>query len=248
MFADLLMPYWSFAWIPWYGERNATYDIEMEWKGKRARHSGEGVRREVALHRKIGESTQGQNLASSARKRKVCSQCTQEATEEMNSTIGFKERAPGDAFKNYKIAVLIDGNSAPSSKALEYFATSSLVLWQKTTEFEFFYNSLGPYKHYIPLSDDLCDLISKIDWILSHEEHAKAIIGNHLAFSSKYLCADAITYFMAESLNRYTASFPTGAIEITNRDIDFVESIRNQTYVHHHFQDYMGDRCINGVL
>ena len=256
-FADLLMPYWSFAWIPWCGDKNATYDIETEWKRKKSkaywRGSATGGDYTLENWREFPRS----KLSIICQKRRdvcdagivQCSQCSEEATREMNSSIGFKERAPRDAFNDYKIAILLDGNTAPSSRALEYFASTSLILWQKTTEFEFFYHSLEPYEHYIPLSEDLCDVFSKIDWALLHnEEHAKAVIANHLAFSSKYLCTDAITFFMAKSLNKYAASFPIDAIELTNRDIDFMESIRNQTYVYRYFQDYMGGRCINAVL
>jgi len=256
MFTDMLMPYWSFTWIPWCGKRNTTYDIEKEWKMKKSKAFWRGSATGGDYTQEKWREYARSKLSIVCKKRKdvcdagivQCSQCTEEATREMNHSIGFRDRAPGDAFKNYKIAILVDGNSAPSSRALEYFASTSLVLWQKTTEFEFFYGSLEPYKHYVPLSEDLCDVVSKIDWILSHEAHAKAIIANHLAFSSRYLCADAITSFMAKSLNRYAASFPAHTIEISNRDIDFMESIRNHTYVYRYFQDYMGDRCINLVL
>lgn len=167
-YLDLLMPYWSFVWVPWCNsETNAKFQKDL--------HTEYALKTDKAYWR--GSATGGyftkDNWRNQTRARLSliceqhldicdaglvrCTQCTKEAALEIEQVLGYKSVDPDNHFENYKIAILVDGNTSPSSRALTYyyFSSRTLILWQKTEAWEFFYNSLQPYVHYVPLSESV---------------------------------------------------------------------------------------------
>ncbi|KAK8746945.1 hypothetical protein OTU49_016907, partial [Cherax quadricarinatus] len=80
-------------------------------------------------------------------------------------------------FFDYKYQINIDGTVA--AYRLPYLlGGSSVVLKQDSPYYEFFYNDLEPYVHFIPFKRDLSNLIEKIEWARTNDKKAQAIAQN----------------------------------------------------------------------
>ncbi|XP_031848296.1 protein O-glucosyltransferase 2 [Nomia melanderi] len=77
-------------------------------------------------------------------------------------------------FFKYKYQLNIDGTVA-AYRFPYLLAGDSLVLKQKSKYYEFFYNDLVPEKHYVPVENDLSDLVEKIIWAKEHDGDALEI-------------------------------------------------------------------------
>ena len=75
----------------------------------------------------------------------------------------------------YKYQVNIDGTVA--AYRLPYLlAGDSLVLKQDSSYYEFFYNELKPYEHYVPFQRDLGDLLEKLQWAKDHDAEVRCLL------------------------------------------------------------------------
>lgn len=94
----------------------------------------------------------------------------------------------------YKYHILIDGNTCPYSNSGWKFFTGSLLFKPLSGWIQWYYGELLPYRHYIPVEENLSDLLAKIEWAMTHDEEAKAIgercrdfARTHLTFSDDLL-------------------------------------------------------------
>ena len=81
----------------------------------------------------------------------------------------------------YKYQINIDGTVA-AYRFPYLLAGDSLVLKQDSPYYEFFYNELKPYEHYVPFNRDLSDLLEKVQWAKEHDKEVshvkvKAFVG-----------------------------------------------------------------------
>lgn len=85
-----------------------------------------------------------------------------------------KSVAKGDHLK-YKYLVDVDGNSCSYERYFWLLLSNSLVLKQMTPNIQWYYGALEPYKHYVPVKEDLSDLLEKIEWAKEHDLEARLI-------------------------------------------------------------------------
>ena len=74
----------------------------------------------------------------------------------------------------YKYQLNIDGTVA-AYRFPYLLAGDALVFKQESKYYEFFYNSLVPGKHYIPIKRDLSNLVEKIMWAKKHDQEVLQI-------------------------------------------------------------------------
>jgi len=133
----------------------------------------------------------------------------------------------------YKYVIVMAGleNLAQSGRMNHLLAHSGAVILMQTTTFEYHYSArLKPWVHYVPISYNGADVISKIEWLRDHDEMAYQIAKNAKAFGDSYLrLEDYYCYIAAvqESLGNlykaYDRTNVTGSISKssnnTNRSI-----------------------------
>lgn len=88
---------------------------------------------------------------------------------------------------NYKYQILIDGGVSSWSASGWRFLSGSLVFKPESYWMQWYYNDLKPYVDYIPVKDDLSDLLEKIYWAINHNYDAEQI-----AISGKKFALDHI--------------------------------------------------------
>ena len=64
--------------------------------------------------------------------------------------------------------IVVDGNGAPDRLALTMCAGS--VVLKGTLFKEWYYESLRPYVHYLPIQLDYSDLVAQLDWAKANQD------------------------------------------------------------------------------
>jgi protein glucosyltransferase len=79
----------------------------------------------------------------------------------------------------------------------------SLVFKQKASLFEFWEPDLVPFEHYVPVNEDLSNLVEMVEWALNHDDQAQRIAMNGVRFVKEKLGEERIMCYWAELLTRY---------------------------------------------
>ena len=99
---------------------------------------------------------------------------------------------------NYKYIIHIDGHV--SAFRLSYELNMNSVILLVKNEWKIWYSDmLVPFEHYIPIKEDLSDLIDKINWCRMNDDKCKKIALNAKKFYDMYLCKDSIFDFMQKT-------------------------------------------------
>ena len=84
------------------------------------------------------------------------------------------------------MAIVLGGIGA-AFRTARHFAAGQCVVLQRFKFEEWYYKYLTPYVNYIPVQEDLKDLISTAQWIKSHPQRVKEIARKGQLFYSQYL-------------------------------------------------------------
>lgn len=106
------------------------------------------------------------------------------AWESVGIAVGESMSLPDLARYKYHID-LGGGGGTTWTGTIDKLAMPGLLFHHMTPTKDYFHDLLVPWRHYIPVSEDLSDLKSKYDWAENHPNEAKRI-------------ADASTQFMRE--------------------------------------------------
>ena len=91
----------------------------------------------------------------------------------------------------YKYIVNVDGHVSAFRLSLELSMGSVILL--VNSEWKIWYRDLLiEYEHYVPVKDDLSDLIDQIKWCRNHDEDCKKIANNAKLFFKTYLQKDGV--------------------------------------------------------
>ena len=95
----------------------------------------------------------------------------------------FAPRSSLEEHFKYKYILIIDGNCIASNHQWVFGSGSVPIMVTHPDNKFWFQKYLKPMVNYVPIKYDLSDLKEKIDWLMTHDEAAKQIAENALAFS-----------------------------------------------------------------
>lgn len=101
--------------------------------------------------------------------------------EAMEKAMDWKEKpfmSMQEQARKYKYAVYIEGNCGWADRLKNLLALGMTVFLQDNVCHEFFLPLLKPWMHYIPVRNDLEDLVERLQWAHAHEEAAREIAMN----------------------------------------------------------------------
>ena len=101
---------------------------------------------------------------------------------------------------NYKYILNIDGYVSAFRLSSELNMNSVLLIVKSNYKL-WFSDMLKEYVHYIPVNEDLSDLIDKIKWCIDNDKECKKISKNAENFYNKYLNKEGILNYMQDKLN-----------------------------------------------
>lgn len=87
---------------------------------------------------------------------------------------------------NYKYILTLEGHVAAYRLSYE-LSSGSVILLAESKWKMWYYKFLKPYTHYVPIKEDLSDLLDKIDWCRRNDDKCKKITESALQFYNEYL-------------------------------------------------------------
>lgn len=96
----------------------------------------------------------------------------------------------------YKYLINVDGTVA-AYRFPYLLAGGGLVLKQDSEYYEHFYQQLREWEHYVPVKNDLGDLVEKVQWALSNDDKAHQIARNARQFANDHLLPQNIICYHA---------------------------------------------------
>lgn len=99
----------------------------------------------------------------------------------------------------FKYIINISGHVCAYRLSLE-LSMGSVVLLQESKHTLWFYPLLIPYVHYIPIKEDLSDLVEKINWCREHDTECEEIAQNSMQFYKDNLLKGNLLSFLKDIL------------------------------------------------
>lgn len=125
-----------------------------------------------------------------------------------NGSLPVLSRVSMAELPKYKWLLNLDGHTA-AYRLANLLAVNSLVLKQHTNMVEYYYRSLRPFHHYVPIfKTSEHDLIPRIEWAMTHEELVKRIISNANHFALTYTTYRARVLYWKYVLLAYKKLIP----------------------------------------
>ena len=115
----------------------------------------------------------------------------------------------------YKYLIAIDGNTSPWLRMPWIMLSNSVLLKQETGIIEWFYPALKANVHYTPITKDLSNIFSQIEWLKTHDSEAEQISINATNFIKSSLMPEQIDGHFAIILNEYATIQKDPQIQIT---------------------------------
>eukprot|EP00698_Gefionella_okellyi_P004557 TRINITY_DN14177_c0_g1_i1.p1 TRINITY_DN14177_c0_g1~~TRINITY_DN14177_c0_g1_i1.p1 ORF type:complete len:389 (-),score=51.49 TRINITY_DN14177_c0_g1_i1:144-1310(-) len=206
-YGDLVLPNpCAFHWIFQYGEV-MSLNRQIEWESKRDQLVWRGTT--------TGGYYQPDNWRTFARSKLVmltdespdlidagfvgCSQCSSPDVVPVSEQMNLEEQL------QYKLLILVDGNTAPSSRSLWSYASNSAVLRQESPFGEFFYSRLKPWTHFIPVKPDMSDVVEKVQWALDNQKRTKEIADRSTRLVREHLRPEQLLCYYVSAVKSYAA-------------------------------------------
>ena len=125
----------------------------------------------------------------------------------------------------YKYILNLDGHVSAFRLGHE-FSLKSVILIPDSQYYLWFFFILKPNEHFIPIKEDLSDLIEKIKWCKNNDEKCKKIANNGYEFYKKYLERDGVFDYMQYLLSKISPK--DLSIPKNNMKIAIITLYRNQ--------------------
>lgn len=103
----------------------------------------------------------------------------------------------------YKYQIVLDGDTCTYPGLQWRLLCNSLLFKPASPLIMWFDKALIPWKHYIPVHQDLSDLEEKINWAMTHDEEAEQIAKNATCFAREFLSEKAIYVYCYKILTAY---------------------------------------------
>ena len=114
----------------------------------------------------------------------------------------LSDYVPMTRFLDYKYQLSLDGTVA--AYRLPYLLSGdALVLKQTCSYYEHFYRDLVPYQHFLPLKNDLSDVIEQIQWARDHDDEVQRIVRQAQEFTQRNLLPHQILCYHVRVLDEY---------------------------------------------
>lgn len=104
----------------------------------------------------------------------------------------------------YKYLMDIDGHCAAAPRFPTLLHSNSVVFKNITSSLLWFYPKIKPYVHFIPVAEDLSDLLTQLEWAKSHDEECKQISNNARQLAVEILSQESAYLYLYRLLEAYS--------------------------------------------
>lgn len=113
----------------------------------------------------------------------------------------FAERCSLEEHFKHKYILIVDGNCIASNHQWVFGSGSVPIMITHPDNRFWFQKYLKPMVDYVPIQYDLSDIKEKIEWLITHDEEAKQIAENALAFSNKVFSPEFQRKYIEDSIS-----------------------------------------------
>lgn len=103
----------------------------------------------------------------------------------------------------YKYLVDVDGNSCSYERLFWLLLSNSCVIKQVTPNVQWYYGALTPFEHFIPVKEDLSDLVEKIQWAKENDDEARSIAEAGAVFARENLTPEDTLCYLYHLIHSY---------------------------------------------
>lgn len=133
------------------------------------------------------------------RPRKIKGQKFLQTIDVDNMPFGLVKRLSPQEQNCYKYIINVDGHVSAYRLSLELESGSCILL--ATSRYKLWYRDmLQPFVHFVPVKQDLSDLLDKIRWCKANDAKCKKIAQNAAKFASTYLTKNGILDYLQKLL------------------------------------------------
>jgi protein glucosyltransferase len=105
---------------------------------------------------------------------------------------------------HYKMLINLDGYTSTYPGFLWRLLSNSVTIKQETDNEQWFYDAVKPWIHYVPVKQDLSDLLEKVEWIKAHDDEARKIAERSTEFVQNNLMPEHLDLYIVTLLNEYS--------------------------------------------
>ncbi len=190
--------------IPWEEKVNKLFWRGTPWDGNHFGMYSFDNWKTLPRGRLVYESQKNPTLIDAAFS-KYPDKCLSESLEKCKQIFGKTRFACWSEVLAYKYQMAIDGVTCSFPATQWKLLSGALTFKQESSDIMYFYGELVPWKHYIPVKNDLSDLLEKLKWAKSHDAEAKIIAENGRAFAKENLAPEHILEYCHKVLLKYAS-------------------------------------------
>jgi hypothetical protein len=120
-----------------------------------------------------------------------------------DSKIIYRGKIPFHEWMKYKYELVLDGNGSPCGRIDRQLAHNSLLLMQETNYIQMYTKYMKPHVHYVPLYENVSNLVEAYQWAASNEDKVLEIIQEANDFS-QFLKRESVLYYTHVLLTHYS--------------------------------------------
>lgn len=132
----------------------------------------------------------------------------------------FGEMLHFPQFLQYKFLPTVDGVCCAYPSLQWKLLSDSVTFKQDSDEVQWFYRGLKPFVHYIPVKNDLSDLVEKIAWAKEHDAECKQIAERGTQFAQANLMMEDVYLYLYLALKKYASLQKNLNSQLLKKEID----------------------------
>lgn len=111
---------------------------------------------------------------------------------------------PISHFPRYRYLMDVDGHTANTPRTALLLYSGSVLFKQITNNILWFYKELKPYVNFIPVAEDLSDILLKIEWAKNHDAECQRIAENAYQLAEEVLRPECSYLYLYRLLETYS--------------------------------------------
>lgn len=104
----------------------------------------------------------------------------------------------------YKYLMDVDGHCASTPRFPTLLHSNSVIFKNMTSSLLWFYPKMKPYVHFIPVAEDLSDLLTQLEWAKSHDKECKQISNNARQLAAETLTQESAYLYLYRLFEEYS--------------------------------------------
>lgn len=104
----------------------------------------------------------------------------------------------------YRYLMDLDGNCASCPRSALLMHCNSVVLKHTTDSIQWWYDCIKPFVHFIPVEENLSDILEKIEWAKNHDSECQKISENARKLAAEILSIERIYHYFYALLVEYS--------------------------------------------